>query len=234
MHAVAAVHAASCLSLPSFRRWCLPPPCRPQVDGNAQVSLNWVKTMLLKAERAPDDVGKAAAEFGTTAHGVLDCLVKGDAPPVGALSSPELARVVDGFKRWHAQSGLDLNPAGDTVVYSTRYGYAGALDCVGKRRVDGKLVIVDFKTSMAVHSSYALQLAAYVNAYKEVFGNDPEVGASVKHAVRGMGGGTRGVAAGGPPSSKQARVGFDQLTGSPPPTHSPTHPARARASPPSP
>jgi hypothetical protein len=39
-----------------------------------------------------------------------------------------------------------------------------------------QIVILDFKTSNFIHDSYALQLAAYVNAYKEVFGDDPEVG----------------------------------------------------------
>lgn len=138
-----------------------------QVDGTAHVSSDWVDSTLTKAERATDDVLKAAAAFGTSAHDHIDRLVRGEA--VGVVP-PEVAPVVEGFKRWHAQSGLDLNPAGDTVVYSTKYGYAGALDCVGTRRSDGRLVIIDFKTSNSIHTTYAMQLAAYVNAYKELFG----------------------------------------------------------------
>ncbi len=138
-----------------------------QVDGSAHVTSDWVESTLTKAERATDDVLKAAAAFGTTAHDHIDRLVRGEVP---VAVPPEVAPVVEGFKRWHAQSGLDLNPAGDTVVYSTKYGYAGALDCVGTRRSDGGLVIVDFKTSNSIHTTYAMQLAAYVNAYKELFG----------------------------------------------------------------
>ena len=137
---------------------------------------------------------------------------------------------INAFQSWRGQCSLDLNPAGDTVVYSTKYQYAGALDCIGKRKSDGKacgcwflewglfaccnharlchhtslqIVILDFKTSNFIHEQYALQvrqmitdcafrsrcrvvtwcdgclelqLAAYVNAYQELFGNDPEVG----------------------------------------------------------
>lgn len=38
---------------------------------------------------------------------------------------------------------------------------------------------MDFKTSNYVHDTYAMQLAAYVNAYREVFGNDPEIADAV-------------------------------------------------------
>lgn len=45
---------------------------------------------------------------------------------------------------------------------------AGALDCLGRRESDGKLVVVDFKTTNQLVDSYALQLAAYAHAYMEM------------------------------------------------------------------
>ena len=51
------------------------------------------------------------------------------------------------------------------MVYSTKYQYAGALDCIGKRKSDGKIVILDFKTSNFIHDNYALQVWRAVAAW---------------------------------------------------------------------
>jgi hypothetical protein len=60
---------------------------------------------------------------------------------------------------------------GDTEVFSRRHGYAGALDCLGRSHADGRLVVVDFKTSGGVYNGHGLQLAAYVNAVREMYGD---------------------------------------------------------------
>ncbi len=56
------------------------------------------------------------------------------------------------------------------MVASSRYQYAGALDALATDS-DGRVHIIDFKTSNSVHSSYALQLAAYVHAFAEMYTN---------------------------------------------------------------
>ena len=75
---------------------------------------------------------------------------------------------VDGFRRWLEGSGLTLDPRGDTVVYSQTYQYAGALDALATD-AEGRVHILDFKTSNSVHASYALQLAAYTHAFAEMY-----------------------------------------------------------------
>lgn len=93
-------------------------------------------------------------------------------PAIAHQAAPEpdsdIAAVVDGFRRWYSQCGIALHPAGDSIVYSRRYRFAGATDALGVRASDGALVVVDFKTSNSVHPTYALQLAAYAQAVREM------------------------------------------------------------------
>jgi len=52
-------------------------------------------------------------------------------------------------------------------VYSPKYGYCGT--CDAEAIVNGRLVLIDFKTSNNMESSYALQTAAYEQAIWEEF-----------------------------------------------------------------
>lgn len=56
--------------------------------------------------------------------------------------------------------------ANELHYISPAFGFAGTLDRVF--RVDGKLVLVDIKTSNALHNHFWLQLAAYKYLYDEV------------------------------------------------------------------
>jgi hypothetical protein len=53
----------------------------------------------------------------------------------------------------------------ERVVWSSIWRYAGKLDSVAW--VDGKLTLVDFKTSASVHKDMACQIAAYAQAWAE-------------------------------------------------------------------
>lgn len=159
------------LSLGRVRRELGSPDARPGERA-------WVDQTLARAEGEADAIKDAAADFGTRAHAAFDTLVRGSTPVVDA----DLRRVVDGFQRWRDQSGLDLNPVGDSVVLSRAFRFAGAMDCLGRVRAGGihdqtsdadaaagaDAVVIDFKTSKSVHDAYALQLAAYAHAYQEM------------------------------------------------------------------
>ena len=138
---------------------------RGTFDATVPDDSDWLDGLLKRAATAPDDVKNAAADIGTRVHAAIDAIVCG-APPPDDLA-PDVAPAVEGFRRWFASSGLQLSPAGDFAVFSRTYRYAGAADCLG-RAADGSLVVLDFKTSNSIHSSYALQLAAYAAAVKEM------------------------------------------------------------------
>ena len=135
----------------------------PQSDNPS----TWIQRLIDKAAAAPDAAKSTAASFGTKAHEAIDAIIKGEPSPFEADS--DVAPVVEGFRRWYAGSGIVLCPAGDTAVYSRTYRYAGAADCLGYRPSTGALVVLDFKTSNRIQGSYALQLAAYAHAVREMW-----------------------------------------------------------------
>jgi len=59
----------------------------------------------------------------------------------------------------------------ESRIYSRCYGYAGTLDQVA--RVNGRLAILDWKTSGGIYPEYRLQLAAYKQAYEEMHDDVP-------------------------------------------------------------
>lgn len=160
--------------------------CFDTAAVQGELSPAWLEEAAAKARLAPDRFRDGAAQLGTRAHDAIDALVQGRDPgPVAADIQP----IVDGFRRWHEQSGLTIDPRGDTMVASSRYQYAGALDALATD-ADGRVHIIDFKTSNSVHSSYALQLAAYVYAFAEMYSHgdiEAPVGA-LPHPVSAAGG----------------------------------------------
>jgi predicted RecB family nuclease len=54
------------------------------------------------------------------------------------------------------------------LVYSEKYGYAGTLDAYV--RIGERTAILDYKTSKAIYSDYAIQLSAYKQAFEEMKG----------------------------------------------------------------
>ena len=54
----------------------------------------------------------------------------------------------------------------ETKLKNVQYGYAGRIDWYGK--LDGKFVLLDFKTSKAIRWSYHLQLAAYKQCLEDM------------------------------------------------------------------
>lgn len=137
--------------------------------GSIPTTKEWVENLLAQASAAPDAVRNSSAAFGIRAHAAIDAIIRGEPMPADLAGDTEIAPVVEGFRRWYASSGIVLCPAGDMAVYSRTYRYAGAADCLGYRPSTGALVVLDFKTSNSIHGSYALQLAAYAHAVREMW-----------------------------------------------------------------
>jgi len=105
---------------------------------------------------------KSPANFGKDAHALIQEILLGNDPEVPLL----LTQVIDNFKTWYSNSGLQLVVA-ESQVLSTVHGYAGTIDIMAHREAD--LVMVDWKTSDDVWPEMAFQLAAYAHAFTETF-----------------------------------------------------------------
>jgi hypothetical protein len=105
----------------------------------------------------PTSDKESAARRGTQVHKLLECIVKGGVVDIDQQSAP----YVSALQRFLKSTDLHVDYS-EVVCYNKTVGYAGTIDVIGK--LDGKVVILDIKTSSAVYPEYELQLAAYRGA----------------------------------------------------------------------
>ena len=150
-------------------------------DKMVVMSKNDVESTLKMAKGVQKDVLASSADLGTRAHDTIDRIVRGDTENL--VIDEDVKQVVKNFWQWWNHSGVVLDPRGDSMIYSAKYGYAGAADALGVLP-DGNLVVVDFKTSNGIFDTHIIQVAAYAKALEEqliAIGNPPEK-AKVKEA----------------------------------------------------
>ena len=119
---------------------------------------------LKTAKGVQKDIMMTAADLGTRAHDTIDRIVRGDTEDM--IIDEDVRQVIKNFWQWWNDSGIVLDPRGDSMIYSAKYGYAGAADALGVLP-DGKLVVVDFKTSNGIFDTHIIQVAAYAKALEE-------------------------------------------------------------------
>lgn len=141
-----------------------------QLGGKKSKSIRlteeWVKIVIAEAKKVPEKAKDDAADLGTLAHGWFEAFIRGEAgEPIESIKP-----AVEAFRKWVSESGINI-VQGDTKVFSLKNGYGGALDAIGCTD-DGEFVLLDWKTSNGCYPEYALQVAAYCNAFHETYGID--------------------------------------------------------------
>jgi hypothetical protein len=85
----------------------------------------------------------------------------------GADELPEDGNVLNGvlaFLKWVKAHKVKFTSS-ERIVYSRKHGYVGTLDA--EAEIDGKLCVIDFKTSSGIYPEMHLQTAAYQKAAEE-------------------------------------------------------------------
>lgn len=116
------------------------------------------------AKRRPDQVRDAAANFGTRSHEMIASHLADEDAPI----PDDLQPVWESFATWYGTSGLTIQIT-ETTVYSEVHKFGGTVDAVAER--DGKLVVMDWKTSSGIYPEMALQVGAYTLALEEMTGS---------------------------------------------------------------
>ncbi|MET7939651.1 hypothetical protein [Streptomyces sp. NPDC005302] len=100
---------------------------------------------------------KAASDLGTAAHDYFERLARGE-----TVHDRHVHMDVKPHVRWFREFLDEVQPEFlylEETVWSDTHKYAGSFDAIAK--VDGEVVILDWKTSKSIYDSVALQLSAY-------------------------------------------------------------------------
>lgn len=136
------------------------------MDTGEQLNHIALDELIQRADRQPDKIKDDAADLGTRVHNAIDAFIMGKVPTL----DPEAQKGFDNFMTWLQGEELEFI-CGDINVVSLIIGYGGRPDAIARRK-NGRLVLLDWKTSNALRDEYPLQVAAYAQGVKETYGLD--------------------------------------------------------------
>ena len=102
-----------------------------------------------------------ALEIGNYTHEWIENYI--NEQPFNATTNPS----IDAFLRWETNCGVEFIDS-ERKIYCDRFKYAGTVDAVAK--INGRVCVIDFKTSKKIYKPYHLQVAAYAQAIKRMAG----------------------------------------------------------------
>ena len=123
-----------------------------------------LKAMLESAKTAHRKKSTDAADKGKFVHEWCESYIKGEDPKLPV--NTELRNAVSKFLEWVNTNNVEFLET-EKIVYSQKYNYAGTLDFIAK--VNGKIMLGDFKTSTGIYDEYFFQTSAYQQAYLEEY-----------------------------------------------------------------
>ena len=125
-----------------------------------QPLLMWTRKHCLKGDDSMA-IMKEAGRVGTLDHKMIEEFIKGGVVCLDGYSTEEFSQAKTayyGYYNWFANNNVKFLET-EMKLVSEKYGFGGTFDAVAV--VNKKLVILDWKTSNAVHDEFLVQLAAY-------------------------------------------------------------------------
>jgi hypothetical protein len=108
-----------------------------------------------------------AVAIGDEANGWIEKYIKGESAEMPKRREAQVA--VNAFLDWEAANKVKFLSS-ERVVYSKKHDYIGKMDIEAK--VNGKLSMIDIKTSDGLYNTYGMQTAAYLKADEEESGRE--------------------------------------------------------------
>ena len=128
---------------------------------------NWMKDVGHNS----DIIARKAADEGTETHEAIEKFLNGEELVwIDEYGKAKYNLIVWQMILRFADFWNTVKPrliATEQHIFSDEYQYAGTIDLVVE--IDGKIWLLDIKTSNSLHTSYDLQLAAYAQAWNENF-----------------------------------------------------------------
>lgn len=116
------------------------------------------------------DVNKwvdSLAEIGTLIHYLVECNLKGKEPELGDYTANQINTAKEAFKKWEAwraNNKVELIDS-EMQVVSDSLQVGGTCDVYAK--VNGRLTVLDIKTSKGCYSEQRTQVVAYAKLLEE-------------------------------------------------------------------
>ena len=109
-----------------------------------------------------EEIKKKSADEGTRVHEAAEAILTGKDPVI----EPDIAPAVEAFRKFIDEKNVQVDPEYvERRVVNHNDRYAGTVDSVAL--IDGKLGVLDLKTSSGIYRDYTLQLAAYFPPLQE-------------------------------------------------------------------
>jgi len=128
---------------------------------------NWMKDVGHNS----DIIARKAADEGTETHEAIEKFLNGEELVwINEYGKAKYNLIVWQMILRFADFWNTVKPrliATEQHIFSDEYQYAGTIDLVVE--IEGKIWLLDIKTSNSLHTSYDLQLAAYAQAWNENF-----------------------------------------------------------------
>jgi len=123
-----------------------------------------------------------AADIGTAAHFMIECFLHNHEPDLAEFSAADIEKANIAFgnfrKWWDAEGFTVIEP--EVQLVSEDYLFGGTIDAPSRDR-DGKIVLLDWKTSKAIVGAHKVQLAGYEQLWNE---NRPDMKIQRRGIVR--------------------------------------------------
>jgi hypothetical protein len=110
--------------------------------------------MLTNAAKNFKKTSKNALDIGSMVHNAIEEHLRGNLVP--RLPNKQAGNAFNAFLEWEAENKLETIAVEQTVYGD---GWAGTLDWIGK--LNGKLFVIDWKTSKDFYIDHRYQIAAY-------------------------------------------------------------------------
>lgn len=143
--------------------WASTQACNYLADHLGNSNLTFPE-LLDQASKNYQSVKNEACDIGSQVHFLIEQNTKGIWVDIKDLR-PEVRNGFLAFLSWKRK----FNPKfihSELQVVSKKFCYAGTLDSIVS--IQGRLLVVDWKTSGALHDTFPLQICAYQQAAKEM------------------------------------------------------------------
>jgi len=117
-----------------------------------------------------------AADAGTLAHAMVEAYINKDPEP--SIPDTDIGKQArqgfENYLRWQSNNRIQIIKQEEELVSET-YRYGGCPDAMGLDS-EGRLCLLDWKTSNGVYQDYIIQIAAYRNLWEENYPDKPITG----------------------------------------------------------